>query len=152
MRAAAGTDIAFLAAGLVKEGFDKEDLGTILQYPTDEVVVLNLTGAQVKLALERSVQLFPQPNQSFLQVSGLEATFSKSAPPLGRVTSVMVAGVKLDEGKVYSVAMPSTLARGGLGYFKVWDKVKIERKLTGKIEDVLRGKRSVGSASRWSAQ
>jgi 2',3'-cyclic-nucleotide 2'-phosphodiesterase (5'-nucleotidase family) len=153
IREAAMTDAAWLAAGQVKTNFDKDNLATLLNYPTNEVVVLSLTGAQIKAALELSVQLFPQPNVSFLQLSGIEASFNRNGPPLSRITRVTVNGSKLEDSRNYTVAMPSSLARGGSGYYKVWDKAKIERKIEGKtIEDVLRGKKSTGaSASRWTA-
>jgi 5'-nucleotidase/2',3'-cyclic-nucleotide 2'-phosphodiesterase/3'-nucleotidase/5'-nucleotidase len=150
LKTAANTDGAFLAAGLMKETFNKEDLSTMLLYPTDEVVVLNLTGAQLKVAFERSISLFPQPNTSFLQISGFEVTFNRNAAPNARVTTVTAGGAKLEDGKTYSVAMPANLGRGGLGYFKIWDKSKITRTLTGvKMEDVLRGKHTADSAPRW---
>jgi 2',3'-cyclic-nucleotide 2'-phosphodiesterase (5'-nucleotidase family) len=153
IRSAAGTDIAFLPAGLVKSGYDKDNLASLLEYPTEEVVIVGLNGAQVRAALELSVSLYPQPNKSFLQLSGVEAAFSKSAPSNKRLLSVTVNGAKLDDSRSYSVAMPSSLAKGGLGYFKVWDKSQIQSTLKGKtIEDLLRGKRSAGSVSRWSAQ
>ncbi len=153
IRQAAGTDGAFLPAGLVKQGYDKDNLASLLEYPTEEVVVVGMTGAQVRAALELSVSLFPQPNKSFLQLSGFEVTFNKGAASNKRITSVTVNGATLDSARTYSVAMPSSLAKGGLGYFKIWEKSQIQRTLTGKtIEDLLRGKRSQGSASRWSAQ
>ena len=150
LKSAAGTDGAFLAAGLIKDGFNRDDLSTMLLYPTDEVVVLNLTGTQLKLAFERSVSLYPQPNTSFLQISGFEVTFNKNGLPNSRVTNVTVGGMKLEDGKTYTVAMPANLGRGGLGYFKIWDKSKITKTLAGvKMEDVLRGKRAVDSSPRW---
>jgi 2',3'-cyclic-nucleotide 2'-phosphodiesterase (5'-nucleotidase family) len=153
IRQAAGADGAFLAAGLVKDTFDSNNLATLLQYPTDEIVVLNLTGGQVRQAFERSVSLFPQPNQSFLQISGFEVTFRRTGPPNSRIVSISANGSALDDSRNYSVAMPSSLARGGLGYFKIWDRTRIERTLENRtVEDVLRGKAVSGSASRWSAQ
>ncbi|RYG39382.1 hypothetical protein EON81_01220 [bacterium] len=151
LRAAAGTDAAFIAAGLVKEG-SKDDLSTILQYPTDEVVVVTLTGAQVKQALERSLSFYPQPNGSFLQLSGFEVVFSKSASK-SRIVSITASGARLDESKNYTVAMPANLGRGGLGYFRIWDKSKITKTLPGAtLESVLKGKKYVETSPRWVAQ
>lgn len=149
----AQTDVAFLAAGLVKDPFDKADLSSLLQYPTDEVLVLNLTGAQIRLALERSIALYPQPNASFLQLSGLEVTFKKDAMPENRIVSVTVGGVQLDNGKSYQVAMPSSLGRGGLGFFKIWDKGKIVKTIAGStMESALKGKKYMETTPRWVAQ
>lgn len=151
MRSAAGAEIAFLPAGMLKDKGDAANLASWLQFPTDEVAVVSLRGAQIKLALERSVSLFPSPNSSFLQVSGLQVTFSRSAPADRRIQSVTVGAAALDEGRTYSVAMPFTLARGGLGYFKVWDRNQITRTLAGtSLESLVRGKPSENSAPRWT--
>ncbi len=148
-----GADGAFLAAGLVKDSFSKDNLATLIQYPSDEIVVLALTASQIRQAMERSLSLYPQPNTSFLQISGFEVTFSKNAAPNNRVISITSAGNKLDEAKIYHIAMPSSLGRGGLGYFKIWDKSKIIKtyeKVT--VESVLEGKKSTETAPRWIPQ
>lgn len=154
MRGTAGTDGAFLAAGLLKERYDASDASSMFQYPTDEIVVVTLTGSQIRAALERSVSLYPQPYSSFLQLSGFTATFSKSAASGKRVVSVQTeSGTKLADGQSYTVAMPASLGRGGLGYFKIWDKPNITRTLSDvTIEKLLKGKRlDVGAQSgRWT--
>ena len=153
IKAFAGTDGAFLAAGQLKPSSDKDNLASLLQFPTEIVVVLNLTGAQLKQAFEHSVSVYPQPNKSFLQISGFVVTFSKDAEPLSRVTSVTVNGANLDEAKTYTVAMPSSLARGSLGFFRVWDKIKPTKSFDGQtLESVLKGKPSSPSPSRWLVQ
>lgn len=148
----AGTDGAFLAAGLVKSGFnkDRDDLSTLIQFPTDELVVITISGAQVKQAFERSLSLFPQENTSFLQISGFEVTFSKDAPSGQRVTQVRCNGAALEESKNYQIAMPSSLGRGGLGYFKIWDKTKITKTFEkATLESILKGKRFTDTSPRW---
>ena len=152
IRSAAGTDGTFLAAALVRKDCDKDNLASLLQYPTDQIVVVNLTGALLKQALERSVSLYPQPNTSFLQLSGVEASFKKSGPSGSRITTVTVGGSPLIVGKTYSIAMPSSLGRGGLGYFKIWDKSKIVRTLDKTAEEILKGKKFIDTSPRWSPQ
>ena len=151
LRQHAGTDGAFLAAGLLKSNFSKEDLATILEFPSDQIVIVSLTGAQVKQAFERSIQLYPQPNSGFLHISGFEVSFNRSAPANSRVLSVTANGSKLDEARTYTIAMPANLGRGGLGYFKIWDKSKITKTLPQTLEEVLRGKRVTDSSPRWLA-
>lgn len=154
IRGTAGTDGAFLAAGLLKERYDAADAGSMFQYPTDEIVIVTLTGSQIRAALERSVSLYPQPYSSFLQLSGFTATFSKSAASGKRLVSVQTdGGTKVADGQSYTIAMPASLGRGGLGYFKIWDKPNITRTLSDvTIEKLLKGKRlDVGSQSgRWT--
>lgn len=151
LREFAGTDGAFLAAGLVKSNYQKDnDLATLIQFPTDELVVVTLSGSQVKQAFERSLSLYPLGNTSFLQISGFEVTFSKEATSGQRVAQVRCNGQALDESKNYQIAMPSSLGRGGLGYFKIWDKTKITKTFEkATIESILKGKRYVESSPRW---
>lgn len=153
VRETAGTDGAFLAAGLLKDKSDASDASTLFQYPGDEIVVVTLTGAQIKHAFERSVSLYPQSNSAFLQISGFSATFSKSAPANKRIVDVSSDFGKLADSQNYTIAMPSSLARGGLGYFKIWDKPNITRSLNITLERVLKGKRlNVGAQTpRWTA-
>lgn len=150
----AASDGAFLAAGLVKESYQKDNLASLLMYPTDHLVVVNLSGAQIRQAFERSVSLYPQPNSSFLQISGFEVSFSRKQPPNARVLSVTLPnGAKLEDAKTYTVAMPSALQRGALGYFKIWDKATVVRKYeSSTLEEVLKAKPFVETPSRWLPQ
>ena len=152
LREFAGVDGAFMAAGLVKGNFQKDDLSSLLQYPGDELVVISINGSQVRQAFERSLSMLPQPNTGFLQVSGFEISYSRSAPSGQRVLQVKCNGSALEESKNYQIAMPSSLGRGGLGYFKIWDKAKITKtfdKVT--VESILKGKRFTDTTPRWLA-
>lgn len=152
MRTAAGADIAFLPTGLVKDNFDSQNLASLLVDPTDDLGVVNLRGSQVRKALEKSLAVYPQPNQGFLQISGMEVTFSRAADPERRLVSVTVGGVRLDDSKTYTVAMPGSLARGGLGYFKVWDRAQVQPTTPRQLSQVLRGKAATSTDPRWIAQ
>ncbi len=153
IREFAGADVAFLAAGMVKAIDAPTDLAQLLVYPTDTVSVVRLTGAELKAAFERSVSLLPLPSSAFLQVSGAEITFSKSSPADRRVQSVSIGNAKLDGAKSYTVAMPTTLARGGLGYFKVWSRDAITKTVEGAtLESILKGRAPKSTADRWISQ
>lgn len=153
LREAANADGAFLAAGLVKDSFSKDNLATLVQYPEDEVVVLALKGSQIRQAFERSISLYPQQNTSFLQVSGFEIGFDPSAAPGQRIKRVTAAGGPLDDSRTYNIAMPASLGRGGLGYFKIWDKNKIVSTLPNTtVEKVLSGKKFAETSPRWVAE
>lgn len=149
IRDLAGTDGAFVAAGLLKEGTLKGDLAGIFQYPTDDIVVVRLTGAEVRQALERSVSTYPASSRSFLQLSGFVVTFSASKPAESRVLDVTVDGKKLDPNATYEVAMPESLARGALGYFRIWNSSRIARSLNTTIESALKGKTGEVRESRY---
>ena len=150
IKEASGADGAFLAAGILKRTYQKDNLASLLQYPTNTIIVLSLTGTQIRAAFERSLSLYPQPNEGFLQISGFEVNFKKVGSPNSRVISINVGNAKLEDSKSYAIAMPSTLAHGGLGYFKIWEKAKIVKTLDPlTIEEVLRGKKASDTSSRW---
>jgi hypothetical protein len=63
---------------------------------------------------------------------------------------VTVGGKTLDHQAEYLVAMPISLARGGYGYFNVWDKSAIVKNVEGAtLESVLKGKKADSQAPRW---
>lgn len=150
LREVAETDGAFLPARSISTTYDPNNLAAMLQFPTDDIVVVKLTGRDLRATFERSVSLFPQPNSSFLQLAGFVVEFSAAGAPESRVMNVTVNGSALDENRTYTVAMPGSLGRGGMGYFKIWDKSKIERTLPGAtLESVLKGRKYVATSPRW---
>jgi len=153
LKAYTAADGAIVPADLIGKPLAKNDLATTLSYPSEGFVVLTLTGAQIRRAFERSALLFPEPNAGFLQVSGFEVTFSKSAIPNSRVTGVTINGSKLEDARKYEVAMPTSLQKGQLGYSDLWEQAKVFHSFTNvKMRDVLAGKHSVSSSLRWSVQ
>ena len=152
IRAATGADVALLAAGMMFPKAKGKDLASLFKYPRDTIVVSRLTGAQLRAALSRSISLYPSPNNGFLQLSGVDVSFKKSAPADGRIVSVTVGGQPLDDVAEYEVAMPIRLARGGYGYLKIWDKKSIKRTIEGlTLENLLKGKPTTDQAPRWKA-
>jgi len=103
----------------------KSEIGTIVSTlvyesdPSDTVVILNLTGAQLRKVAERSVSRAPQPFDGFLQVSGLNIRYTLSAAEGKRVTGVSVGGSEVSAGQTYRVAVTRPLAGGSLGYFQI---------------------------------
>ena len=149
LRQTARADLAFVPQGVFAVGAGS--LAAQVQFPTDTVQVVSLTGQQVRAALERAVSLFPTDNPTFLYVSGLTFKFSPSKPAEHRVGEVKVGSASLEGAKKYRVAMPGNLAKGGLGYFKVWPRKEIEATSFGTLEDVLKDKPLVKQGPRWEA-
>lgn len=163
MRSATGADMAFLGAAFFNEtasvpttGFTTEDLVKALAHPDDEVVVLSLRGEQILQALERALELYPQRNNAFLQLAGAEVRFNPRAEVGKRVVSVVVAGAKLEPERVYRVATTAPMARGALGYFRIWSRDQITlttgRTLAEVIDDYLKRQRSLVTQPAWIAQ
>lgn len=120
MREAGQADIALTNGGGIRASIDKGPItvGEIFTtLPFDNtLVVLEVSGADVKAALERSVSAYPKELGAFLQVSGLKFEFDPSRAAGERVTAVTIAGAPLDPNKLYKVATNDFMAAGGDGY------------------------------------
>jgi 2',3'-cyclic-nucleotide 2'-phosphodiesterase (5'-nucleotidase family) len=163
MRSATGAEMALLGAAFFNEsatvpatGFTVDDLLKALAHPGDEVVVLSLRGEQILQALERALELYPQKNNAFLQLAGAEVRFNPKAEPGKRILSVVIAGAKLEPERVYKVATTAPMARGALGYFRVWSRDQITqstgRTIADVVRDYLKWQRSLLSQPAWLAQ
>ncbi len=129
-----GAQIAFMNPGGVRADMVYDDNGTPAD-PSDDgtvtygdafavqpfgnnLVVMTLTGAQVKTLLEQQFYLGPNGNAlaNILQVSqGFTYTYSLSAPIGAKVdpASMMLNGVVIDPAQPYRVVVNSFLASGG---------------------------------------
>ncbi len=98
----------------------REALTGALLYPDEEIVLVRISGEQLQSALERGLSMLPKPSTAFLQVSGIAVTFRSDAAAGQRVNQVRVGPEALSAGKEYRVAMPASLAKGALGYFRIF--------------------------------
>lgn len=138
VREALKTDCAFLASGSLREvtipkGKVTEDqVLAALQYPNDQLAILELSGEELVKALERSVSVYPQKSLGFLQVSGVTFTFDPNAERWKRVSEVRVGDKIIEPNAKYRIAVPEPLAKGGYGYFTIWskDNIKEVRQIT----------------------
>jgi 2',3'-cyclic-nucleotide 2'-phosphodiesterase (5'-nucleotidase family) len=122
-------------------------LTRVLLYPDEPIVAVELRGQTVLDALERSLCALPQPSTGFLQVSGLTLTFRSAGPAGQRLDSVKVGQAPLVSDKVYRVAMPSSLAKGALGYFRIFNALEIKQTGPGLGPALLAYVHSVGVIS-----
>jgi 2',3'-cyclic-nucleotide 2'-phosphodiesterase (5'-nucleotidase family) len=79
-------------------------------------VLLEVTGAQIKDALENGVSQVRELGGRFPQVSGIVAEVDVKEPVGSRVKSVKVNGQPLDPAKTYKLATNDFVGRGGDGY------------------------------------
>lgn len=78
------------------------------------LVVMDMTGAQLRALLEQQWDRPPASETSMLQVSSaLSYRWDESKPKGSRVVSVKVNGVPLDESRTYRVVANNFLAEGG---------------------------------------
>lgn len=131
----AGTDI-----GLVHSGSLRKDLpGGILRevdlldtYPfVDDVIIKEITGEQLRVALEQSFSL----ERGLLQVSGLEISYDLSRPIGQRLQALEHKGAAVSAADRLTVAFPGFLAEGGDLYTVFADIPESGR--AGKVTDVV---------------
>lgn len=93
----------------------KKDVRELLPF-RNTVTLLEVTGAALRAALERSVDELPRPTGHFLQTAGIQMTVDPARPPGQRVGAFVIEGRPLDPAGLYRVAMPDYLAQGQDGY------------------------------------
>lgn len=79
-------------------------------------VLIELSGAELRQALEEGVSQVEDRAGRFPHVSGMRFTFDAKRPKGARVLEVAVAGVPLDAGAKYRVATNDYMFEGGDGY------------------------------------
>lgn len=148
-RSASGADVALVASGFLSPTRDTKNLADTFQFPSDELWLVSLTGKQLNEAFDRSLSFYPEPCTDMLYFSGAEVTFQSGRTVKTKVVSVTVGGAPLDLGKTYKVALPASLARGGLSYFSLWNFQKPEKVVSPAISKLLDGKSVQTSTLRW---
>lgn len=144
IRMVASAEIGLMAASsfaeiTINEGEARvEDFERALVFRGDTVVVMNLTGAQIRKALEHGLSLYPARSAAFLQVSGISFQINAAAPRGERVENVRVGNNPLDPDRVYKVAMPAPLAGGALVYSKAWSRENQDRDTKITLAEALR--------------
>ncbi|MDL2405532.1 5'-nucleotidase C-terminal domain-containing protein [Rhizobium calliandrae] len=95
------------------------DVLTVLPFQ-NTVATFQLTGADIRAALENGLSQIEDGAGRFPQVAGLKYTFDKSEPPGSRVVSVLVQEgtefVPLDPNKTYGIVSNNYMRAGGDGY------------------------------------
>ncbi len=113
-------DIAFTNGGGIRSTLPAGDVTvgdilTVLPFG-NTVRVIELSGADVKAALENGFSTYPEPLGGFPHVAGLTATFDANKPAGERVVEVKVGGEMLDLNKTYSLVTNDFLVAGGDNY------------------------------------
>jgi 2',3'-cyclic-nucleotide 2'-phosphodiesterase (5'-nucleotidase family) len=135
--------IGLLAAGSLREvtipkgKADASDIRQCIQYPDDKIVVMELTGAEIRQALERSVSIYPQKNLGFLQVSGIRVVIRPENAKGNRIASLAMDSGPFSDDAKYQVATTVPVANGAYGYFTIWDKAEIAKAKTITISQAL---------------
>ena len=120
IRWATGADIAVTNGGGIRSSIPAGEVtkGQIINvFPFGNYVVTkNVTGQEIKEALEYSVKDAPALLGGFLQVSGVSFTYDQNKAVGGKVSDIQAGGEPLDLEKTYLLATNDFLAAGGDGY------------------------------------
>ncbi|WP_142383415.1 5'-nucleotidase C-terminal domain-containing protein [Bacillus sp. V3-13] len=130
------TQIGFQNGGGIRASIDAGEvtLGEILTVMPfeNQLVTLDLTGDEIRQALEISVSQVETAQGKFMQVSGLKFKYDPAKPAGDRVWSIEVKTdkgfEKIDLAKTYTVATNAFVADGGDGY-TVFKKAKDEGRI-----------------------
>lgn len=123
LRAGVKADVALTNGGGIR-GDRVYDAGSTLtrkdilsELPFGNVTVLvEISGANLRAALENGVSKVEDKAGRFPQVSGLSFTYNPAASAGSRVTAVTVGGKPLDTAAIYKLATTEYMLGGGDGY------------------------------------
>lgn len=121
-----GADIGLMHPGGIRKDFPAGDIeiGDILDTNpfVDPVMVMEITGEQLKRVLEQSFTHL----RGLLQVSGLQVVYDTSRPERQRLVSLQHAGRPVGDLDRFQVAVSGIIARGG-DHFDVFTETKFLR-------------------------
>jgi hypothetical protein len=128
MRVTSHADAAIMNAGGIRAGrlypagspITRRDILTELTFG-NRVVTLEVSGRDLKRAIENGLARLPQGSGGFPQISGITVEADITRPPGDRITAMTVGGAPLVEDKIYRVATNDFIARGGDGYVTLRD-------------------------------
>lgn len=116
-----GAQIAIVNAGAVWSSLPEGEISVAainsVQPFFNWLIIMDITGEQLKTALEHGVAEFGGENRGpFLHVAGLSYTFDPEREAGDRVTEVLFDGEPIDPAGVYTIAVNDFMANGGDGY------------------------------------
>ena len=123
MRIGMRADAAILNGGGIRAGktyqagarISQGDVLSELPF-NNRIVVVEISGADLKRAIENGLSRLPQASGRFPQVSGIAVTFDLTRNAGSRIVTMQVGGAPLDESRTYRAAILDYLARGGDDY------------------------------------
>jgi len=132
MRVAARADAAIMNGGGIRAGklyppgstITRRDILAELPF-SNKVVTVEISGRDLKRAMENGLAQLPNAGGRFPQVSGIAVEADISRPPGERITAINVGGAPLDDDRMYTVVTNDFIARGGDGYVTVRDAKRL---------------------------
>lgn len=138
MKDAIGADLTITNGGGIRDSIEagditKSDVLTVFPF-TNFLVKIEVTGADIKAALEHGLADTPNQAGKFPQIAGMTVKYDSSKAAGEKVTEVLVNGEALDPNKTYQLATNDFMAIGGDGYEMFKGKTRTEER--GLISDI----------------
>lgn len=115
-----GADIAFTNGGGIRASIPTGDItfgSVITAFPfTNILSTIEVTGAEIKEALEHGIQSYPELAGGFPHVAGMKYEFDPSKPIGEKIVKVLIGEDELDLEKTYELVTNDFMAIGGDGY------------------------------------
>jgi 2',3'-cyclic-nucleotide 2'-phosphodiesterase (5'-nucleotidase family) len=136
---ATDADIALTNGGGIRASISegeitRGDIITVLPFG-NYVVKLEITGEEIKEAMEHGLSQYPALEGLFPHIAGMKVQFDSSQPAGERVVDITINGEALDEDEVYSIATNDFLAAGGDGYTMLGDNATLTE--YGGLDEIL---------------
>jgi 5'-nucleotidase / UDP-sugar diphosphatase len=145
LKAYTNADIALINGGTIRGDthypvnsvLRRRDIARELPYRS-EVVLLDISGEQLLLALENGLSLVEHERGRFPQVSGMQVVYDPQAPAGHRIVSVQINQQMLNLSQRYRLASSAYLALGGDGYdmLKGANQLKYDNKINKEVSAV----------------
>jgi 2',3'-cyclic-nucleotide 2'-phosphodiesterase (5'-nucleotidase family) len=140
MRAVTGADVAIINGGgirgnrLYAAGTKLTRKDAVRELPfNNQLVTLELSGADLRAAMENAVWLIGKDAGRFPQISGARIVVRRDAVPGSRLASIEIGGAPLDDAKLYKLATSDFLARGKDGYVALTRSKPLVSELEGPL-------------------
>ncbi|PCI58824.1 MAG: bifunctional metallophosphatase/5'-nucleotidase [Gammaproteobacteria bacterium] len=141
-----GADIALINGGTIRGGaiyganhvFTRGEITKELPF-RNKLVLSEISGKNLLLALEWAVSDVDNVKGRFLQVSGIQFAYSVKKPVAHKVSRVMINQKPLVKNQLYKIAMTDYLINGGDGYnmFKSNQRLKFEGQMNKLVSNIL---------------
>lgn len=115
-----GADVAITNGGGIRASIKAgditmKDMITVFPYG-NTIMVKEMTGKDIKAALEHGVNEYPNEKGGFPHTAGITFTLNAYKEVGNRISDIKVAGVPMDLNKTYTVVTNDFMAAGGDGY------------------------------------
>ncbi len=121
-------DIAILNGGGIRADADAgpftvKDAQAIIPFG-NHICLVEMSGKEILQILEHSTAAVEEKAGRFLQISGAQYHYDWNSEPGNRIVDVMIGNEKLDENRVYKIALPGYILEGG-DSFDIQDKCTV---------------------------